>query len=133
MPAELSPIDKAKFVAAKRAVDFVILEGGSSPVGKRVVGIHPEQPFAAGIAQRLVAGGGKTVAPRKIKHPRPQPPGNLGRAVLGAGIHDDHLVPNLVALRRGEQFAIRSEGQRAAGVMSASGMPKYDSTAAFTP
>jgi len=64
-----------------------------------VIGVHPEDPLACGVAERLVPRRREAVAPGEVLHPRPASQGELLRAVLRARIDNDHLVdprPNAV-------------------------------------
>ena len=58
----------------------------------RIIGVHPKDPFTPRVANRLIAGRGKTIAPGKIIDPCTQPLGNGGRLVFGTSVDNDHLV-----------------------------------------
>jgi hypothetical protein len=55
-----------------------------------VVGIHPEDPPAARVPERFVAGGREVVALGEMEHVGAQPYGDRGRLVRGAHINHHH-------------------------------------------
>jgi hypothetical protein len=57
-----------------------------------VVGIHPKDPFAASMLQRLVAGNREAVGPGEVENPRAKLAADIGRGIGRAGIDHDHFV-----------------------------------------
>ncbi len=73
-------------VAGERA------ELGRIAVDEHLVGVEVDDPVAGGGVERDVAGLGEGARPFPFDDARPEGPGDLDRAVLGAGVHDDDLV-----------------------------------------
>ena len=78
----------------------------------RVVGVHPEQPVAARVPQRLVARGREIVAPGEMEQPAAERLDDPRRLVDRAGVDDHHLVdPGPDALQAGRQASGPSRGR----------------------
>ena len=65
---------------------------GRVRAGQRLVGVQPEDPLAAAVPERLVAGPGEVVVPVPVDDDRAGGPGDLDRVVDRAGVVDDDLV-----------------------------------------
>ena len=65
---------------------------GRVRAGQRLVGVQPEDPLAAAVLERLVAGPGEVVVPVPLDDDRAGGSGDLDRVVDRAGVVDDDLV-----------------------------------------
>jgi hypothetical protein len=82
----------------------------------RVIGVHPEEPVALGVAERLVAGGREIIAPGELEEPRPVVPGDFFCRVERPGIDDDQFVdPGADTGEAGRQRAGRIADDHAEG------------------
>jgi hypothetical protein len=83
---------------------------------EELVGVEPENPFAAGMAERFVASGGEAVGPVQGEDAGIVPGGDVLGVVAGAGVHDDDFVHQIAhrvetACQRGS-LVLDDHGQR---------------------
>ena len=65
---------------------------GRVRAGQCLVGVQPEDPLAATVVERLVAGSGEVVVPVPLDDDRAGRPGDLDRVVDRTGVVDDDLI-----------------------------------------